>query len=166
MTMPAGMLDKYKNPVFIETGSSIAGCCERALHLGFKEIHGIELDVDRHNQCKKNFGRYKNYHMYCGSSADWLPKILETIQEPATIWLDAHPYNDVLTVNDAPILQELQAILNHSKRIKFTVIIDDITIYREEPDRKQILELAAKIGEVTLIDTQQGKNDIAIIKGF
>lgn len=164
MTMPSGLLNKYKNPIFIETGSSYAGCCEIALSLGFKEIYGIELDVGKHNKCKYLFGNHKNYHMYCGSSAEWLPQILEAIQEPTTIWLDAHPCVDDLTVNDTPILQELEAILAHSGRVNFTVLIDDIMIYLE-PDRKKILDLAAKIGEVTLIDSNDRKKDIAIISG-
>lgn len=161
MPITQNVLSKYPNPIFIETGTWQGECSSMARSIGF-EVYTIEFDINNYNHSKNRFGNDKKIHLYHGSSADWLPKILAEIKSPATIWLDAHPSLDWMTVDDCPIMQELEAILAESKRLKFKVLIDDLRCFYPA-DIQKILNVATKIGTVSYEASRCGEKDIMVI---
>ena len=71
------------------------------------------------------FQKNKNVKFYLGDSKKVLPILLETIQEPCTIFLDAH-YSGKYTVcgeDETPLLYELEILKN--RPYDDIIIIDD-----------------------------------------
>ena len=161
MPLTQNILLKYINPIFIETGTYNGHCSFMAKDLGF-EVYTIEYDNKKYDICKKRFSNNKKIHLYLGSSDVLLPKILKEINQPVTIWLDAHPPDDPLTVNNCPIIKELETILLESKRLKFKILIDDMRIF-DSVAMKNILDLANKIGTISYEESKCGPKDIMVI---
>lgn len=70
-------LTKYRNPVFVETGTHIGNGVRKALKCGFNEIYSIEIDHDRFLKCTKMFENNDNVTIIYGDSAIELPKLLK-----------------------------------------------------------------------------------------
>jgi hypothetical protein len=162
MPLTKKVLSKYLNPIFIETGTYNGDCVCNALNLGFRNIHTIEIDKGLCDQCKKRFLNIDNVNIYQGSSSDWLPIILKKISMPATIWLDAHPLIGDIALNNIPLLQELRAIEAESSRLKFKILIDDMSLFSIR-EKKYILEIANRIGKLTYEGSKVSANDILAI---
>ena len=98
MSMTVKMLRKYKNEVFIETGSKEGCCAISAVTIcGFKEAHTIEINREYYDTCCSKFEKYPNIHPYLGDSArkvsfesQWYPEIER---------------NDILVIQDASTLK-------------------------------------------------------------
>ena len=149
MSMTVEMLRKYRNHVFIETGSKQGECAVSAITLvGFEEVHTIELDQDSYDKAKKRIAGFNNINLYLGDSADWLPRILEKVTRPYTVWLDAHPLIENLDFNNTPILQELNALKNTKLPRGFKILMDDLRLFSKD-DRNKITEMARSIGTVS-----------------
>jgi hypothetical protein len=72
-------------------------------------------------------GKVELFH---GNSEEIFPMIVERLDKPATFWLDAHissQYGDKLAKN-CPVVEELQAIKNHSIKTH-TILIDDMNCF-------------------------------------
>lgn len=124
--------------VFIETGTADGNGVDIAIKSGFKKIYSIELNPKLHEKCVEKFNdeKYQEYdcevNLICGSSEIELPKILETIEEPFILWLDAHwsggPY--IGEMMDLYLPKELESIVKYSKKFDDSVImIDDMNHY-------------------------------------
>ena len=72
-------LEKYLNPVFIETGTYMGSGVHKAIDAGFEEIYSIEIDSKRYESCKKMFKDYPNVHIIQGDSSIELPKLIDNI---------------------------------------------------------------------------------------
>lgn len=123
------MLTKYRNPVFVETGTYDGGGVRRAREVGISEIHSIELDPARYLTSLKAVGRMPGVHLYQGDSVEVLPLILSKLKDKATIWLDAHPFgpDDPCKIGQFrhPLVRELEMIRAHSLRRDHTILVDD-----------------------------------------
>lgn len=76
--------------VFVETGT-FRGKTARIESRFFREVHTIELNEDLYIENLPVFQRdFPNISAYLGDSAVVLPRVLERIQEPCLIFLDAH----------------------------------------------------------------------------
>jgi hypothetical protein len=111
-------LQKHPAKYFIETGSYTGGGASAARVMGYEKIISIEIDEDLYNTCVKLFKDDSNVRFIHGNSALELEKVLETIDEKALIFLDAHSleYN--------PIMEELEAIKNCGFK-DHIIMIDD-----------------------------------------
>jgi hypothetical protein len=123
---------KKHRKIFIETGSADGDGIECALKSGFEEIYSIELNPVLFENCKEKFKDNKNVYLFCGSSEIELPKILETINEPFVLWLDAHwSGGDYIgELMDVYLPKELNSIKDYSEKFDDSVImIDDMNHY-------------------------------------
>ena len=116
---------KYKNDIFIETGTFRGNGIQIALNAEYKNIFSIEIEKCLYDAVKNKFGC--NVKIYNGSSLEILPNILEDINTRVTFWLDAHFGPNTNDVNKCvPLLKELEIIGKHKIK-NHTIIIDDVT---------------------------------------
>ena len=131
------LLQKYnKNKVFIETGTLYGHGVIAAYKTNmFDEIHTIEIKQDLYNACVEKYKGINTIKFHLGDSGVVLKKILDTIDEPVTFWLDGHysAGNTGCAENYlSPIQQELDIIKNSKNREKHTIIVDDINCFTQE----------------------------------
>jgi hypothetical protein len=112
---------KYLNPVFVETGSCDGDGIQLAIDAGFKTIYSIEMAPEHYNHCIERFKDYPGVHLILGDSRHVLDKLLKSIDELITFWLDAHYYEESVCA----LLQEIEAISNHPIKTH-TLMIDDV----------------------------------------
>jgi len=152
MTLHQGVLHKYTNPVFIETGSYLGGGIEAAsAESAFQEIYSIEIDPKYYTHCQNYAGcRDKRVVLILGDSSVELPKLLAKIKQRCTFWLDAHFTGEVLPegVVNCPALKELEAIKQHPIK-NHTIMIDDrFTFGTPAFDGIEETQLHAKLREI------------------
>jgi hypothetical protein len=111
--------------VLVETGTYM-GETAWALRRDLDRIETIELEPTLARLARVRFKNVPSVHVHEGDSASVLPRILETLSEPALFWLDAHPSTD-RTSHDAPIplRAELAAIGEHAVA-GHVVLVDDL----------------------------------------
>ena len=109
---------------YIETGSYF-GDGIRGVLGSYETIHSIELSEKWFNHNVEQFKNNKEVIMHHGDSKKILAELLSNIDEPVTIFLDAH-YSGSFTAfgeEETPILKELE-LLNERKHNDI-IIIDD-----------------------------------------
>lgn len=165
MPMPKTVLEKYKNEVFVETGTLYGEAVKLAHDVGFKEVHSIDIDAGLIANQNRDHAGQPGMHFYCGSSGTLLPGILKGIKGRTTFWLDAHPPGLELKLSDTPLVQELQAITEYARGLdascRPTVLIDDMRIFT--PADRKILEDTLKAmypGEIFHEDSHIATADI------
>ena len=148
-------LFQYPNDILVETGSGGGGGIQYALRYGFKHIHSIEIDESKHKYCINLFKNNTNVHLYLGDSIEVLPNILEKINGKATFLLDAHimELKEVHGKVICPILQELNMIINHSKKIavKHSILVDDAKYFNGKTQ---------SFGNITIDDIRKAVLDV------
>lgn len=135
MSLPPSynLLEKYPNPVYVETGTWEGDSLYLALKAGFKRIIGIELSLQKTTHCFKRFEKQVNsgqIRLVCGDSALWLYDTIKEINGPITFFLDGHTQffeDEEPTDNPLPLLDELKQIARHPVKTH-TILIDDILI--------------------------------------
>jgi len=77
----------------------------------------------------------KRIHFIFGDSRDQLKHVLNEVNDPAILWLDAHWINDspVDAQGECPLLGELEAINNHNLSDHHMVIVDDARLFEAPP---------------------------------
>jgi hypothetical protein len=96
---------------YIETGTYLGDGIKRVLN-DYENIHSIELSETWYQYNVKQFENNNNVKMYLGDSKKILPELLQTLNEPITIYLDAH-YSGGTTAfgeEEVPLLFELEIL--------------------------------------------------------
>ena len=109
---------------YIETGTYRGDGIRRVLN-NYEKIHSIELSEKWYRYNTEQFKNCKNVKIYLGDSKKVLPALLNTIEEPATIFLDAH-YSGAPTAmgeEQTPLLHELELL--KSRQYDDIIIIAD-----------------------------------------
>ena len=119
---------KYKTDIFVETGSHLGYGIDRAIDLGYDEIHSIEIQERYYDACVEKFRNEDFVFLYFGNSVVQLPAILKNFKRKATFWLDAHM---VGPGQQCPVLDELRAIKQHKVK-NHTILIDDMRDFGTE----------------------------------
>jgi hypothetical protein len=127
--------NKYYNPVYIETGLFKGESLNKAINCDFKKLYSIDINPEFINDGLKNFRNYideNKVEILLGNSIDVLKKLLPTINEKITFYLDAHDLtykgingNLYDKKYECPILEEIDVISNHHIK-EHIIIIDDI----------------------------------------
>lgn len=91
VTLLKNVLLRYMSDVFIETGTYDGRGVRLAVSCGFKRVMSIELDPPRAKIARIALAGMPGVELFEGDSVDVLPRILSTLDEKATIFLDAHP---------------------------------------------------------------------------
>jgi len=125
MPIEIDTLQRYRNPVFIETGTYMGKTGQKALDAGFEKVISIEIDDELHRQAVEKFAGEPRVTLLHGDTLAHLPGILMSLDTPATFWLDAHR-SGPLTGGAVPypVLGELQLIAGHPIK-NHTILIDD-----------------------------------------
>jgi hypothetical protein len=121
---------RYLNPVFIETGTWDGQGVRRALAAGFETVYSVDISDDFKDE-RARVARCPRVHLSQGDSPPWLAGILESLDRPATIWLDAH---GELCDETCPLEREL-AVIRDCPHFVETVLIDDMRLMRERQSR-------------------------------
>lgn len=140
MPISKQVLEKYKDKakIFIETGSHQGNTVEIARQFGFSEIYTVELSDKWFNHCQQRFQSYSNIYVVQGDSSVKLKEILDGVDQPCVIWLDAHYSGGDTALGDTPcpIYQELDVIAQHPIKTH-TILIDDMRAFG--PQKKECL---------------------------
>jgi|694.fasta_scaffold42441_6 hypothetical protein len=168
-TLSQQILKENLNPVFFETGTNVGRGVLEATEAGFKKIVSIEIDTELHDKSKKKFLDNQNYsgiefQFHLGDSRILLPKLIETIDEKITFWLDGHEFYSI------PLVEELTSIKNH--KIKdHTILIDDVRMFDSHEWNKvghqNIINLIMEINKdykISYYDSPHGHNDILVAR--
>jgi hypothetical protein len=116
---------QYGLRVLVETGTYM-GETAWALRRDLERIETIELEPTLARLARIRFKTVPNVHVHEGDSASVLPRILETLTEPAIFWLDAHPSTD-RTAQGAPIpLQAELAAIGRHPVAGHVILVDDL----------------------------------------
>lgn len=137
--------DRYKTLVETGTfrGDMVAACAG-----SFERVVSVELSQELYDAARQRFEGVTNVELFQGDSANVLPGVLETLDEPALFWLDAH-YSfagDAMGDKITPIMSEVETILSHP--LPHRILIDDANSFltRDDyPSVGEIGELAAHI---------------------
>lgn len=163
----------HRNPVFIETGTALGRGVKAALKAGFRKIYSIEENRALYEFNKAQFAGHDQVHILHGESLQVLPRILTTLDTPATFWLDAHRTGGGLDGGQSPypLLAELRTIQSHPVR-SHTLLIDDRRLFesefglREEDVRYTILQIQPdyqlSYAHSTPADVAYGREDILV----
>jgi hypothetical protein len=109
---------------YIETGTYLGDGIKCVLN-NYENIHSIELSEKWYHYNVEQFKNNNNVKIHLGDSKKILPELLKTLNEPITIYLDAH-YSGGTTAfgeEEVPLLFELE-ILKQRKYYDI-IIIDD-----------------------------------------
>jgi hypothetical protein len=122
---------------FIETGTCYGRSVSAALAAGYERVKSVEAKKEFYEHCKKMFSTKPNVELFLGKSIDHLQAMLEPLQGPAVIWLDAHVsgemsagYADYMEKGElsdfhqhTALKKELAIVLKHSNQ--HVILIDD-----------------------------------------
>lgn len=133
-TLKPHVLEKYKQNIFIETGTLNGDAVQLAIDLKIPKIYSIEIDEKLQKQNIEKFKtNIKNNEVYLivGDSEIELEKILKNINESVTIWLDSHWDGGVIGNKKCPLYEELEAIKKFSIRTNIfpNILIDDLRCF-------------------------------------
>jgi hypothetical protein len=126
--------------VLVETGTYM-GETAWALRRDLDRIETIELEPTLAQLARIRFARVSNVHVHEGDSASVLPRILNSLDEPALFWLDAHPSTDrTARGGPIPLQAELASIARHPVA-GHVVLVDDLQ-YAGTPGYPALDEIA------------------------
>jgi len=157
------------NLVFVETGSFLGDGIQKALDVGFKEVHSIEYGEQLYKGCLKRFESNENVFLYHGDSGKILYDVCKNITDPIVFWLDGH-YSEGITARsnkNCPLYEELDQICQ-LKENNHTILIDDVRDFGKtmEVTMQEILVKLVKINNKYSISYLDGyvPNDILMAK--
>lgn len=139
------VLNKYKNNIFIETGTNDTSGIDVALFCKFNKIFSVELSEKLYLDAMQKYKNNKNIYLFNKNSYESLrDDILPNINESSTFWLDAH------SDGHCPILLELNEIKKHYIK-DHIIMIDDIRMFGKAEHEfitvKQIVNALLDINE-------------------
>jgi len=118
------LTNNTKTNHYIETGTYLGDGIKCVLN-NYKYIHSIELSNMWYQYNREQFKSNNNVKVYLGDSKKVLPQLLNYINEPITIYLDAHYSGGTTAFGDeeTPLLLELELLKN--RKFDDIIIIDD-----------------------------------------
>jgi len=172
-TLPIETLSKYMSRVFIETGTNNAQGVRTALHCNFEKIISIEIDSQKQKNnaesLKKEIVSGK-VDLISGDVIDYFPKVLESLNDTATFFFDAHWDFGVKGKTVCSLNFELDELKKHHIK-NHIILIDDRRCFgpnhhwgsdiNESVIIKKILEINPNY-TVVYEDNTVAKNDLIV----
>jgi len=127
-------LNKYLNPIFVETGTYFGEGVAAAQEAGFEKIYSIEVSPLIHAKVSKTFSDDEKVTIVCGDSTKILWSVIESIDEKITFLLDAHSLGwaddtkDNKSLVEFPLTNELETIAKHHRK-DHTILVDDVRLF-------------------------------------
>ena len=124
-----GYQRRYGLRTFVETGTYTGEMIE-AMSDRAERIVSIEIDPTLYAQAVRRFARQSHIRILLGDSGRLLPRILESLNEPALFWLDGHYMGEGSGRGDeeTPIIAEMTALAAHRIR-GHVALIDDARLF-------------------------------------
>ena len=129
-TLSHPVIQKYPNPIFLETGTSDGSGVELALMYPYERIISIEINStlqDQNRSRLNSFIQSGKLELITGDSLLCLQDSINKLDKPTTFWLDAHVDHGPKGVKPCPLYEELEAIKSSSIK-NHTILIDDLRI--------------------------------------
>ena len=176
-TLPQEVINRYKNQVFVETGTCFGDGVQLALNAGFKKIYSIEISEELYKQNCERFALEISQgivQLVNGDSFVELPNILAQISQPITFWLDGHwdPSPHAPGQFVCPLLFELEYIAKHPIR-NHTILIDDRRLFGDpnhgwgkEVTEKQVIDQLLSINKDYCLRFEDGYIPCDIIAAY
>lgn len=118
-----------RTKTYVETGTYKGDGVQQVLR-EYEQIHSMELSEHWYYHTVLRYFMEPHVHLWCGDSALYLPSILQELQEPITIYLDAH-YSGPDTANcdygGTALLQELGLL--RQRAFDDIIIIDHVSLF-------------------------------------
>lgn len=136
---------KFPNKYFVETGTYQGNLIQIILDLGiFEKIFTIEQNSGWYKKATERFQSFPNIKTHLGDSIDILPGVLKKLDEPATIWLDAHECGKGVGYKRKSALLDELDVLKDTDIKNHTIIIDDYTCvkygYWQSVTEKEVMD--------------------------
>ena len=133
------LTNNIKTKHYIETGAYLGDGIRCVLNK-YENIHSIELSEKWYSYNVEQFKNEQTVKMYLGDSKKILPELLDKINEPLTIYLDAH-YSGGTTAfgeEETPLLFELEIWNYLPKTVKTEIAqyVLDFWVYKKETTHK------------------------------
>ena len=113
---------KETKKIYVETGMYKGDGIDWAVN-HFDEVHSIELYKPYYDPCVEKYKDNFKVKLHFGDSRIKLSEILDSLNEPCFIFLDAH--GDIKDTGPNPLYQELESIKNNSIK-NHIILIDDV----------------------------------------
>jgi len=139
---------QYHCSTFIETGTGW-GIMLGAVRRHFSWVHSVEIYRPLYERARKIFAKHGNVFLYHGDSKAVLGKILNCAEGRILFWLDGH-YSGTGTGRgdtDCPLLMELSAIANHSRK-DHCILIDDARLFGSEKEYPTIEQVTTGLHSI------------------
>ena len=132
-TAVAGYFQRFRRPMFVETGTLVGNGLWCALEAGFERCYSIEIQPHQYEAACVRFEPYiqqGRVELVLGDSAAMLPAVVGRIDQPALFWLDAHLSHNygARLAKACPALEELDAIDQSAVR-DHVILIDDVACF-------------------------------------
>jgi len=171
-TLLIDVLNKYKNKVFVETGTNSGRGVRTAVHCGFTHVISIEIDESYQDNNNKIIDEFPNLeiNLITGDVIDEFPKVLDSLNERATFFLDAHWDFGVKGKTVCSLDYELDLIAKHKIK-EHTILIDDRRCFTGSHhwgsgiNEERIIEKLTNINPdytITYEDNRVAKNDMIV----
>lgn len=146
-------LSKYKNEIFVESGTFLGNGLKCALNSGYNKCYSIEIHEFLYKKAVARFSSEianNKVELFFGNSEVLLAEVVKRLDRPATFWLDAHissQYGKKLAKN-CPIIEELNSI-DLSAIKTHTLLIDDLNCFgRPAHDRITVDQVKTRISKI------------------
>lgn len=114
---------------FVETGT-YHGDMTAAASQVFDQVYSIELHKPFYEKAIIRFANKPAIKVLHGDSGVVLRELLPAIKQPCLFWLDAHGGQSAKDLSGreapAPLMSELEAILQHSLADQHVILVDDV----------------------------------------
>jgi hypothetical protein len=120
-------LNRY-SPIFIETGTNVGGGVEMASRNGFETILSCESDYNLYLEaCHRLSALHINSQLFYGDSKECLAKMLQSVKDPAVVFLDAHDCSGKI---QGSLLDELNVLATVAIKTN-CILVDDVDIIED-----------------------------------
>ena len=135
---------RYGLKTLVETGTYY-GEMVAATRKHFERIYSIEYDPQLARRAAAKFARYKQIEILEGDSQQLVPKVLQSITQPALFWLDAGYYGWAgLQGAKDRLTSEFEAILHHPVP-NHIILMDDARGLNGQNGAPTVAELKKRI---------------------
>jgi hypothetical protein len=132
---------------FVETGTFRGATAEWASQ-NFAQVHSIERAESLYLKARERLGGIENLMLHLGDTREILPGLIDALDTPALLWLDAHwSGGETSGVDDeCPLIDELE-IADRAKP-EVAILVDDARYFLAAPPAPHRLDDWPDLAEV------------------
>ncbi len=136
---------RFESKAFVETGTYY-GDMLAACYRTFEALYSIELNEHLYLRAQQRFARHPKITLIPGDSAVLLATVLDAVNQPCLIWLDAHAVHGYRDEDHAitPIQRELEQVLESDLR-DYVLLIDDARLFGHARDYPTLAQIRKSI---------------------